>query len=428
MRSIGLRLPIMAMIVLASTFVPGRADEVFYLERAEWIPTASVLAWPTAYVVPSSYVMPTSYVFPTTYATAYVAETALFAPTTYLAPTYYETQFRRRGLFGRRLVETTRAYYIPTTAYYPTTYYFPTTFSSSRLVDAAVVPSEYEVARSNVECCDGQFVASAAPAIRSLPSEQASVTPAPAAPRSPRQRPARIQSEPEEEPISSNVPELPVRESDSRPASPKPTDERASESPPAPPAAIREQSTAGRPSSPGPVSKPATPAAGSNAGAGGIPATAKPSGTSLPPRSPGGVELPLAPADDEIKPAPADDPKSGTGSGSIRRDSQKPVLATPRSLRSELRNVLFGRVKSRGTNEPEEGVRVTITSSSNAFEDRVALSDAFGRFAVKVPDGDWVVNVTMPSGRVYPVSEITVSNGLITDTIGRDIPSLVITR
>ena len=58
----------------------------------------------------------------------------------------------------------------------------------------------------------------------------------------------------------------------------------------------------------------------------------------------------------------------------------------------------------------------------------MALSDAFGRFAVKVPDGDWVVNVTMPSGRVYPVSEITVSNGLITDTIGRDIPSLVITR
>jgi hypothetical protein len=90
--------------------------------------------------------------------------------------------------------------------------------------------------------------------------------------------------------------------------------------------------------------------------------------------------------------------------------------------------VLFGRVKSRETSEPEEGVRVTIRSRRNAYEDRVALSDAFGRFAVKVPDGDWVVNVTMPSGRVYPVSEITVSNGLISDSIGRDIPSLVITR
>ena len=44
------------------------------------------------------------------------------------------------------------------------------------------------------------------------------------------------------------------------------------------------------------------------------------------------------------------------------------------------------------------------------------MRTAFGRFAVKVPDGDWVVKVTMPSGRVYPVSEITVSNGMITDT------------
>jgi hypothetical protein len=34
----------------------------------------------------------------------------------------------------------------------------------------------------------------------------------------------------------------------------------------------------------------------------------------------------------------------------------------------------------------------------------------------------------MPSGRVYAVSQITVSNGLITDDIGRDIPSLIITR
>jgi hypothetical protein len=73
-------------------------------------------------------------------------------------------------------------------------------------------------------------------------------------------------------------------------------------------------------------------------------------------------------------------------------------------------------------------VRVTISSRTGAFEDKVALSDHFGRFAVGIPDGDWVVNVTMPSGRVYPVSELTVSNGLITDTVGRDIPSLVITR
>ncbi len=97
-------------------------------------------------------------------------------------------------------------------------------------------------------------------------------------------------------------------------------------------------------------------------------------------------------------------------------------------MASAYRNVLFGRVKTRDTNEPEEGVRVTVSSRTNAYADRVALSDAFGRFAVKVPDGDWTVNVAMPSGRVYAVSQITVSNGLISDDIGRDIPSLVITR
>ena len=34
----------------------------------------------------------------------------------------------------------------------------------------------------------------------------------------------------------------------------------------------------------------------------------------------------------------------------------------------------------------------------------------------------------MPSGRVYSVSQIIVSNGQITDEIGHDVPSLVITR
>jgi len=56
------------------------------------------------------------------------------------------------------------------------------------------------------------------------------------------------------------------------------------------------------------------------------------------------------------------------------------------------------------------------------------LSDAFGRFAVRLDDGDWTVNVTMPSGRIYPVSRIRVSNGQITDSQGNRIPSLEITR
>jgi hypothetical protein len=100
------------------------------------------------------------------------------------------------------------------------------------------------------------------------------------------------------------------------------------------------------------------------------------------------------------------------------------VLTTPCTSGPNL-GVLFGRVKARDTSEPEEGVRVFISKRQNTSERREALTDAFGRFAMRVPDGDWTVSVTMPSGRVYSVSQIIVSNGQITDEIGRDVPSLV---
>jgi hypothetical protein len=434
MRSIRLRLPILAMTVLASSFVPTRAAEVLYLDTVNWIPTASVLTLPTSYVVASSYVVPTSYAVPTVYATAYATETALLTPTTYVAPTYYETRFRRTGLFGRRLVETTRAYYIPTTAYYPTTYYYPTTFYSPTVLDTAVVPTGFAIASASTTACCGEVVT--APAVRSLPSEQAPASTTPAPRRSQRSRPSRIESEPtEDESINSNVepaPALPPREP--RPESSKATEGR-SDSPPAPPVPTREQSTVPRPGSPPARTKSAAPATGfpTGTGPGGASGQPKNSSSRTPPESSAptgsGDQPPLAPAGgDDLQPAPSNDEKAGSGYRTLRRDSQRPVLTAPRSLRSQLRNVLFGRVKSRDTNEPEEGVRVTISNRMNAYEDRVTLTDAFGRFAVKVPDGDWTVNVSMPSGRVYSVSQITVSNGLITDDIGRDIPSLVITR
>ena len=397
MRLIGLRLPILAVLVLASSSVPTRA-QVLYLETADWLPTASVLALPTSYVVAGTYAVPTSYTIPTVYATAYVTESALLAPTTYVAPTYYETRFRRGGLFGRRLVETTRAYYLPTTAYYPTTYYYPTTFSSPTVLDTSVVSTGYTTARSS-NCCGGETIVAAAPAVRMYPSEQTPVATTPAPRTNTRSRTSPIQSEPaEDDSINSNVPELPPREAPPRSDASGAAAGR-SDSPPNPPAPARVQ-----------------------------PKPASPNMSPTSPASSGGVERPTAPAGPEdLEPAPAGDQTTGSGSGG-RRVVQKPVLPASREVRSQFRNVLFGRVKTRDTNEPEEGVRVTISNRTNAYADRVALTDAFGRFAVKVPDGDWTVNVTMPSGRAYSVSQITVSNGLISDDIGRDIPSLVITR
>jgi hypothetical protein len=102
----------------------------------------------------------------------------------------------------------------------------------------------------------------------------------------------------------------------------------------------------------------------------------------------------------------------------------KPVLTLPRPGLS----LLKGRVRSSVSAEPQSGVRITVSSRTNAYEDRVVRSDESGRFALRVPDGDWTVNVTMPSGRVYPVYRITVSGGSIIDDQGRDVPALVIDR
>ena len=426
MRLIGLRLPIWAVLLLAAGSVPAQA-QVLYMETADWMPTASVLALPTSYVVAGTYAVPTSYAIPSVYATAYVTESAMLAPTTYVAPTYYETRFRRRGLFGRRLVETTRAYYIPTTAYYPTTYFYPTTFYSPTVLDTAVVSTGYTTTGSS-NCCGGTMIAANTPTVRTYPSDQVPVESAPA-PQTPRPRSAPIQSQPaEEESFDSNVPQLPAREQAAKPETSSEAAAQA-ETPPRPPVPVRQQTTAapaGAATTQGKAASPTTGSTGTQAQPKtGTPKTSAPAST-----TPGGVGPPTAPSGaDDLQPAPAGAGNDMFGSGtSGRRVAQKPAYTMSRVLRSEYRNVLFGRVKSRDTNEPEEGVRVTVSNRTNTYAERVALTDAFGRFAVKVPDGDWTVNVTMPSGRSYSVSQITVSNGLISDNIGRDIPSLVITR
>jgi hypothetical protein len=105
------------------------------------------------------------------------------------------------------------------------------------------------------------------------------------------------------------------------------------------------------------------------------------------------------------------------------------VLSTPKLPQTQLsRNVLAGKVLSSESGQPEEGVKVTVSSRAGAFVDRSATTDALGRYAVRLPDGDWTVKVSMPSGRVYSVSQITVSGGQITDDVGRNVPSLTITR
>ncbi len=91
-------------------------------------------------------------------------------------------------------------------------------------------------------------------------------------------------------------------------------------------------------------------------------------------------------------------------------------------------NILEGKVVSRDTRQAERGVRLILSSLNGRFNDRVTTTNERGRYSVPLPDGDWAVKVMMPSGRVYTVSQITISGGLITDNMGRDVPGLTITR
>ena len=171
------------------------------------------------------------------------------------------------------------------------------------------------------------------------------------------------------------MPELPTREADAgqagdaagaQPAAEAPkTQGNRVDSPPAPQVPRREQSTVRpTPSAPG-TTKAAAPGQGTTGGAGtrpGQPHSPRHRPDRQHPRRLADLP-PVAPADGEdLQPAP--DERTAPRAGGQRRDSQKPVLTTPRTLRPELRNVLFGRVKARDTNEPEEGVRVTYLEST----------------------------------------------------------------
>jgi hypothetical protein len=353
---------------VATTYVEPTA---YVVPTVSFAPTAYI--YPTAYIEPTSYV-PTSYVTPTSYvATSYVMPAQyVVTPTAYLV----ETSYRRRLLGPRQtIVETAGVAYVPTVAYSPTV-----------LVDQAVVPTSATV------CCNPQPIccATTPTAPVAAPAPKGGET------RSTELPPAETSSVPANEPPYRPAPGA---EGGSR-AMPEPTTPAPAPAPPT----VPESGTPPAPTAPAPE----------NTGQGGI-QSAPGRSTEVNPPTPvppvaGEPAAPVAPVDDL---------------DAIRREARKPVIG-----RTGMRNILEGKVVSRTTKSAEEGVRIIISSRTGAFEDRVTTTDAYGRYAIHLPDGDWSVKVQMPSGRIYPASggEITVTEGQIRDSLGRQVPSLIITR
>jgi hypothetical protein len=390
-----------------------------WLARSGTVVPARYTYYPTTYVSPS-YVQPTSYYVPT----STVIPTTTVVPTTTVIPTatYYPTgYYYRRGLFGRP------RYYVPTTTilapaasglaptsyYVPTSYYLPTTYvaTSSLLPASYYLPTSYVATSSVVPtsiCCEPTAVVAMAPA-------------------SPRLDRVVQDPPPDTRGGASFDSSVEGMADGQRTPVPRPTGSATS------------GTTGGTTQDKEAASK------GS--------ATSSQSGASTPKgqNPPAGNSGPSPPAVPDLGMPPLP-PPPGVETGTSRRDSNKPVidfslqLAWPpsssgTSRRESLkpvpttrvrqdRNVLQGVIVSADTNRPEANVEVVFTDSLGRFRDRSTRTNGSGRFAISLPEGDWNINVTMPSGRTAAVPDglVTASAGVVSDRWGRELNDLVISR
>ena len=93
---------------------------------------------------------------------------------------------------------------------------------------------------------------------------------------------------------------------------------------------------------------------------------------------------------------------------------------------AERRNILFGTVETEA-GQPLGEVPVTVVNRNGSSIRHNGVSDAFGSFAIRVPDGQWIVRVTMPSGNMQTVRNITVTGGKVMDNLElREVQNLII--
>lgn len=398
--------------VVTSSYVPTSYFPASYVTTSSYLPTsylATSSVFPTSYVVPTSSVVATGSILETGYSSYY--------------PTSYVGRYRG-GLFRpRRYVERTSyygtstgflnptAYYSPTSYITPTTYlsstYLPTSYLTSSYVPTSYIPTSYLVPTMATSAIlpttylPGSFVAPTS----YLTDDGLIATSASAASICCDSGPAVALANPTR---SLAVPRMttPTNQGSpivSQPSNSVPTTRSTDRTP-----------TATINSTPGGDEAPAAVAPGVADPA--VPAAPKPE-MSPPP-------APTAPDKPEEFPIP----KAGTlkpqvDQGPTQSTSYKPVSYRP------IRNVLRGRVVSYETNQPEEAVSVVLVNPGGAFDDRRVATDADGMFKVTLPDGDWAVKVTMPSGTVYTVGRgVTASGGQVVDRNGRYVGELLIKR
>lgn len=388
------------------------------VETVYVMPSSFSVPVATSYVVSTSRVVPTAYAVPTYYTTAYWMD-----PVAVAQPLYAETAYvRRGGLFGRRwvverpvverpIVATmyTGSVALPTTYYTPTTVYRSTSYA---VVDPFVVPSSY---LAETECICPTTVASAAPR-ESEPARSEAV---------PRSR--TLQSQPEDRRTMSSDVEPPSQLNPATRGGAGGAPESATGSQgynePAMPSRVKDNSPPPPPAVANPPQAGQVPATSPGANRGAESSAADPGriGKKTNVEATAPPVAPEQPAIDSSSLPPIAPDSPG------RHESYKPSTYTMRPVPTQMRNVLIGTVRSRTDGELQEGVRIGLRRPGIGRA-KETMTNALGNFAVRLTDGEWDVDVTMPSGRVYVVSRLRVSDGTIVDELGRRVPSLEITR
>ena len=374
----------------------GSTSADVYVETA-YLPTSSILS---TSLLPTSYVVPTAY-FPT----SYLPTSAVIASDPIVSAT--STTYVRRSFFRpRRLIERTYTSYglSPTTylstgsTLLPTSYSMASTplFLTAYVTRSSLLPtsylSSYSIAPTSYVIDNGVIATSATSS--SYPCETTS-TPAPRVTRS---TAPRAMSEGINDSVITSVPSTGPSTNERRPQG------MVSSTP---------ASEEGMPSNvaPAPPKDPIPP-----------PAVVPGARQETPPPS-----QPL----DEPKPDSIKLPEPGrSGSLPPPQVNETSLLRSARRPSYDGRNILRGRVVSAESRRPEEGVTVVVSNMTKNYVDRPAMTDADGEFKVSLPDGDWLVKVTMPSGKVYSVGRdyVTAGNGRVVDASGRNVAEFLITR
>ena len=344
-------------------------------------PTTYVEAYPTSYFQ----VSPTFY-YP-------MSEYVVAAPTSYVVPMSWSVP-----IVETRYVQQ-QVYAYPTTYVTSSTWFYPTAWISSTVYRDVDVDL----------CC----TTSLAPlATQPVPSSNAKVAPRASAVDTSRLTPSTVDSVPMERAGAGNSAFV---EKKAEPA--RTFDDITKRETTAPPPVVSSNVT---PIDPGLPSPPVAPAPEKES-----PTTVTP--ITPAPASPANAKPPVAPGEEPITLPNAE-------GDAVKRESMKPVTPTAtlsRYLRTTKKgdlNVLEGRVISSESGQPEDGVTLMIASRSASIGDQQAVTDAAGHYSVRLPDGQWIVRMKMPSGKIYTLSQLVVKSGQINDDLGRDIPTLNITR